>query len=149
MNFTAFYICSLMNKQFIVEVIFILAFIPAAIGYYANYKGRWILSLFCYLLSLSILLAPFFLYTTFKCIQHCMPLISRTLVRISNRLRPIVQAVSKNRVLGPAINLVVRCHFFVIFVVLLMSDQLIRKLLNPFIPQHATKKHLCKIQWCV
>ncbi|ORE20645.1 alpha/beta-hydrolase [Rhizopus microsporus] len=74
-----------------------------------------------------------------------MPLISRTLVRISNRLRPIVQTVSKNRVLGPAINLVVRCHFFVIFVVLLMSDQLIRKLLNPFIPQHATKKHLSVI----
>ena len=134
----------LMNKQRIAEITLLVALIPALLGYYANYKGRWIISLFCYSFSFFILLIPPFLYVAFKCIQHCLPLISRMLVRISNRTRPIINAISKNKVLGPCVNLVIRCHFFVIFMTLLMSDQLIRKLLSPFIPEHATKRHLCK-----
>ncbi|GAA5816302.1 hypothetical protein MFLAVUS_009828 [Mucor flavus] len=112
--------------------------IPAVIGYYANYKGRWIWSLLCYLLSVSILVTPVFLYVAIQTIQHCMPFVLSILVRISTRLTPIARFISQNKFLRPLINFIIRSQFFLWFMALLMSDQVIRTIMGRFTGQHAS-----------
>ncbi|KAG2230087.1 hypothetical protein INT48_005089 [Thamnidium elegans] len=130
------------NLQLITEITLLLALIPAVIGYYANYKGRWIWSLLCYVLSVFILVTPVFLYVVIKTIQHCMPFVLRILVRISTRLTPIARFISQNRILRPLINFIIRSQFFLWFMALLMSDQVIRTIMGRFIGQHASSRYL-------
>jgi hypothetical protein len=133
------------NLQLVTEITLLLALIPALIGYYANYKGRWIWSLLSYLLSVTILVVPVVAYVTFKSIQHFLPFILSTLTRLNKRLLPIARFVSNNRILGPLISIFIRSQFFMWFMVLLMSDQVIRTLLGRFAGQHATSHYLCKL----
>lgn len=134
------------NTQLVAEVTLLLAFIPALIGYYANYKGRWILSLLCYMLSVFILTVPVAAYITFKLIKHCMPLILRTLASLNKRLVPIARYISQTRILGPLISIFIRSQFFMWFMILLMSDHVIRNILGRFAGPHATNKYLCKVK---
>lgn len=132
------------NLQLVTEITLLLAFLPSLLGYYANYKGRWILSLLCYMVSVSILITPIAIYVGFKVIQHCMPLIIQTLVKINQRLAPIAHFLAHSKILGPLINIFIRSQFFFWFMVLLMSDQVIRTVMGRFMGPHASNKYLCK-----
>lgn len=132
------------NLQLVTEITLVLALVPALVGYYYNYKGRWIWSLFWYLLSVSILVTPAFIYIVFKSIQQCMPIIIRILARVSKRLTPVASFISHNKILRPLIVIFVRSQFFLWFMALLMSDQVIRIVLSRLAGQHATDRYLCK-----
>lgn len=132
------------SLQLVTEITLFLALIPALIGYYANYKGRWIWSLLWYLISVTILIVPVIIYIGFKSIQYYLPFVLKTLTRLNKRLQPIANFVSNNRILGPLISIFIRSQFFISFMVLLMSDHVIRTLLGRFAGQHATNHYLCK-----
>lgn len=132
------------NLQLVIEITLVLALVPAIAGYYFNYKGRWIWSLFWYLLSAFILVTPVVVYIGFKSIQQCMPIIIRILVRLNKRLAPIAHYISHNKILRPLIVIFIRSQFFLCFMALLMSDQVIRIGLSRFAGQHASSRYLCK-----
>lgn len=132
------------NLQLVTEITLGLALVPALVGYYFNYKGRWFWSLFWYLLSVFILVTPAFIYISFKSIQQCMPIIVGILARLNKRLAPIVSYISHNKILRPLIVIFVRSQFFLWFMALLMSDQIIRLVLSRFAGQHASSRYLCK-----
>jgi hypothetical protein len=132
------------NKQLIAELILLLALVPALAGYYFNYKGRWILSLLCYTLSVSTLCVPVFMFFAFRIIQHCMPLILSTLASLNRTLLPVVKTISETKVVGPAISLFIRFNFFVCFMMILMTDQIIRSVLGRVAGLHTSQRYLCK-----
>lgn len=132
------------NLQIATEITLLLALLPAIVGYYANYKGRWILSLLCYVLSVTILVVPVVVYVGFKVIQHCMPFIIRTLVKLNQRLLPIARYIAHSRILGPLISIFIRSQFFFWFMVLMMSDQVIRTVMGRFMGPHASNRYLCR-----
>ncbi|RCH77961.1 hypothetical protein CU098_003237, partial [Rhizopus stolonifer] len=120
----------------------LLALIPAVLGYYANYKEHWILSLLCYLGSVFVLTVPMGAYVMVKLVQHCMPIILRILGLLNKRLMPIARSISHTKIIGPLINLFIRTQFFFWFVGLMMCDQLIRIVLGRFAGQHTTHRYL-------
>ena len=133
------------NLELVIEITLLLALIPATLGYYANYKGRWIISLLCYLLSVTILTVPIVAYVTFKIIQHCMPFILRTLAKVNHMVMPVAHYIAHNKILSPFISVFIRSQFFFWFMVLLMSDHLIRTIVGRFQGPHATNRYLSLI----
>lgn len=134
------------NFQLLVEATILIAFLPALLGYYLNYKGKWIWSLICYLISVSILCVPIFIFVGIKSIQFFLPLILRTLNVLNKRLLPIAHYVSQHKILGPLIGIFIRSQFFMWFMILLMSDQVIRILVGRVAGLHATNNYLCKFE---
>ncbi|EPB93009.1 hypothetical protein HMPREF1544_00083 [Mucor circinelloides 1006PhL] len=133
------------GKQLVMEITILVSFVVALVGYYFNYKGRWILSLLCYLTAVFILSVPIVMYVSFKTIQYFMPFIMRSLTRLNQRLMPIAQYVSHHKILGPAISIFIKSQFFVWFMVLMMSDQAIRIIMGRFAGQHASNQYLSLI----
>ncbi|KAI8364760.1 Alpha/Beta hydrolase protein [Radiomyces spectabilis] len=84
-----------------------------------------------------------FLFVSYKTLKHGAPFILRCLGRISRILSPIATYLSKTRIIGPLLSAVIRCGFFLGFVVLLMSDHLVRAVLRRFAGQHPTKRDYC------
>ncbi|KAI8368497.1 class 3-domain-containing protein [Blakeslea trispora] len=133
------------NFKLLVQIVLLLALIPALIGYYAHSKGHWVFGLFCYFGVVFVLTVPIIAYTSIRILQHCMPFVLRLLSILNKRLMPIARFVSHSRILGPLINLFIRSQFFISFIGLLMCDQLIRVALGRFAGQHATNRYLSLI----
>ncbi|KAK4509251.1 uncharacterized protein ATC70_007601 [Mucor velutinosus] len=133
------------GKQLVMEITILASFVVALVGYYLNYKGRWILSLLCYLTSVFILSVPIVLYASFKTIQYFMPFIMRLLTRLNQRLMPIARYVSHHKILGPTISIFIKSQFFMWFMVLMMSDHVIRIIMGRFAGQHASNQYLSLI----
>ncbi|CEP11627.1 hypothetical protein [Parasitella parasitica] len=133
------------SKQVVMEITITIAFVVALLGYYLNYKGRWILSILCYLTSVFILSVPVVMFISFKTIQYFMPFIMRTLTRINQRLMPLANYLSHHRFLGPLLGIFIKSQFFMWFMVLMMSDQAIRIIMGRFAGQHASNQYLSLI----
>ncbi|KAI8643165.1 class 3-domain-containing protein [Parasitella parasitica] len=133
------------GKQLVMEITIAVAFLVALFGYYLNYKGRWILSLLCYLTSVFILSVPLVMYISFKTIQYFMPFITSSLTRINQRLMPIANYLSHHQILGSLIGIFIKSQFFMWFMVLLMSDQAIRIAMGRFAGLHASNQYLSLI----
>lgn len=122
----------------------VLASIPALAGLYARWKLYLKLGAFLYAISVFVMCVAILLFVTFKVVQHSTPFLLRTLGRLNRVLSPIVSRVSQTKVVGPCIAAVVRANFFVWFMVLLVSDQLMRALLSRLIGRHASQTNYCK-----
>ncbi|KAL0090484.1 Alpha/Beta hydrolase protein [Phycomyces blakesleeanus] len=78
-------------------------------------------------------------------VKHGTPVLLRTLKYLNHTLAPIASYLSNSTILGPVFSAIIRVFFFIGFVVLLMSDQLIRVLVGRFVGQHPTKRNLTLI----
>lgn len=121
-----------------------LSCIPALVGFYAQWRGyRW-LGFFCYgLTGLSFVLF-LILLVGFKLLRRGTPFLLGFLDRLNHVLAPIVSRIARTSFVGPVIGMVVRANFFVWFLVLLMSDQLVRALLTRIVGPHSSQSKYCK-----
>lgn len=121
-----------------------LSCIPALAGFYAQWRGyRW-LGFFCYGLTILSFVLFLILLVGFKLLRRGTPFLLRFLDRLNHVLAPIVSRIAKTSFVGPAIGMVVRANFFVWFLVLLMSDQLVRALLTRIVGPHSSQSNYCK-----
>ncbi|ORY89950.1 class 3-domain-containing protein [Syncephalastrum racemosum] len=122
-----------------IAVSFVLASIPALAGLFARWKLYLKLGAFLYAISASVWFLAILLFVTFKIVQHSTPFLLRILGRLNRVLSPVVSRISQTKVVGPCIAAVVRANFFVWFMVLLVSDQLMRALLSRLIGRHTSQ----------
>src|SRR5688572_19289711 len=116
--------------NFFLKVILTISTIPITAIFYGIIKDNifyyWngIISFILVLLLGSMI---FFWVHVFK---WGTPILLRTLTKVSKTLLPIVNYINNTRIIGPIISWCVRAIFFFWFVVLLMGDALVRKILS-------------------
>ncbi|KAG1221022.1 hypothetical protein G6F35_006285 [Rhizopus arrhizus] len=82
-----------------------------------------------------------FLFLGYKTFKHGRPIIVSTLVNLNLLLQPATQYLSRSRLFGPLFAGLMRIGFFAFFVVLLMSDHVIRMVLRLCVGKHPTKRY--------
>jgi hypothetical protein len=87
-----------------------------------------------------------FLFLGYKTVKHGTPMLFNILSSISKSLAPFTRYLAKTTIIGPLFAFVIRCFFFFGFIVLLMSDQLIRTVFGLFIGLHPSKRKYCRYQ---
>ncbi|KAI9271321.1 Alpha/Beta hydrolase protein [Sporodiniella umbellata] len=85
--------------------------------------------------------ASAFVFLGYKTVKHGRPLILLFLVDLSLLLQPTIRYLSTSSVVGPLFASIVRVMFFAIFVILLMSDHLIRIMMKLFVGKHPTGRY--------
>ncbi|KAI8139697.1 Alpha/Beta hydrolase protein [Fennellomyces sp. T-0311] len=119
----------------------LISCIPAAAGVYARWHEYKWLGIFLYALAVVFLLLAVFFYVSFKLIQQGTPFLLEFLDKLNRFLSPIASKIAKTKFVGPVIAVIVRANFFIWFVVLLLSDQVVRTLLGRLIGHHASKRN--------
>ncbi|KAI9474150.1 MAG: class 3-domain-containing protein [Benjaminiella poitrasii] len=121
-------------------IAFVISSIPAIVAVYAFKHQLVVLSSFLFALSIVSMTISTFLFLGYKTVKHGTPLVLSTLVNISRSLAPLARFLSRTIILGPLFSFLIRIGFFLSFMVLLMSDQLIRTLFGFFIGRHPSKR---------
>lgn len=123
---------------------FVISSIPAMIGFYAL-KSNWIfMTTTLFALSFISLGLSTFLFLGYKTFKHSRPVIVSTLVNLNLLLQPATRYLSRSRLIGPLFAGLMRIGFFAFFVVLLMSDHVIRMVLRLCVGKHPTNRYYCK-----
>ncbi|CEG74441.1 hypothetical protein RMATCC62417_09659 [Rhizopus microsporus] len=120
---------------------FIISSIPSAFGFYALNGHFTFLATVLFALSFISLGLSAFLFLGYKTFKHGKPFLMSLLVHTNQCLRPLTQYLSRSIIFRPLFSAAVRIGFFAFFVVLLMSDHLIRVLLRLFVGKHATNRY--------
>ncbi|KAI9025058.1 Alpha/Beta hydrolase protein [Phycomyces nitens] len=123
----------------------LVSFVPALVGLYAVIHQYSTLSEIMFSISFISLGLSVFFFVGYKTVKHGTPVLLRTLKYLNHTLTPIASYLSNSTILGPFFSIVIRLFFFIGFVLLLMSDQLIRVLVGRFVGQHPTKRNLTLI----
>ncbi|KAI7907924.1 Alpha/Beta hydrolase protein [Cokeromyces recurvatus] len=121
-------------------IAFAISSIPALVAIYAFKHQLTVLSSFLFALSIISMGISTFIFLSYKTVKHGTPLVLSTLANISQSLAPMARFLSKTIILGPLFSLIIRIGFFLSFVILLMSDQLIRIVFGLFIGRHPSKR---------
>ncbi|CAO3685134.1 unnamed protein product [Rhizopus stolonifer] len=122
-------------------IAFIISSIPSVFGFYALKSNLVFLATVLFALSFISLGISTFLFLGYKTVKHGRPLVLSILVNISLLLQPVTRYLSSSAVIGPLFAGTIRIGFFAVFVVLLMSDHLIRILLRMFVGKHPTSRY--------
>ncbi|OBZ85603.1 hypothetical protein A0J61_06339 [Choanephora cucurbitarum] len=117
-------------------IAFVISSIPSIFGFYALQHDLTLLGSLLFALSLISLGLSTFLFLGYKTVKHGTPMILAVLASISRCLTPLSRLLARTIILGPLLAMIIRTFFFLGFIVLLMSDQLIRALFRYFIGKH-------------
>lgn len=123
---------------------FIVSCIPAFAGSYAKAHSYFYLGLFLQFLSFVCLALSLFLYVSFQLVRRGTPFLLQFLGRINRVLAPVATRIASTKFIGPAVAVVIRLNFFIWFMVLLMSDQIIRIFLGRLVGRHPSKRNYCR-----
>lgn len=126
-------------------IAFVISSIPAIFGIYAFRNNLVLVSTLLFSLSIISMGLSTFLFLGYKTVKHGKPMIFNILTSISHSLSPFTRYLSKTIIIGPVVSLVIRFAFFVGFIILLMSDQLIRYVFRFMVGRHPTKRLYCNI----
>ncbi|CEI93252.1 hypothetical protein RMCBS344292_07491 [Rhizopus microsporus] len=120
---------------------FIISSIPSAFGFYALNAHFTFLATVLFALSFISLGLSAFLFLGYKTFKHGKPFLMSLLVHTNQCLRPLTRYLSRSIIFRPLFSAAIRIGFFAFFVVLLMSDHLIRVLLRLFVGKHVTNRY--------
>ncbi|KAI8640502.1 Alpha/Beta hydrolase protein [Parasitella parasitica] len=119
----------------------LISSIPAIVAIYALKENLIIVSSLLFALSIISLSCSTFLFLGYKTVKHGTPMLLNILASISKSLAPFARYLAKTAIIGPLFAFVIRCFFFLGFIVLLMGDQLIRAVFRLFIGRHPSKRN--------
>ncbi|KAI9498363.1 Alpha/Beta hydrolase protein [Zychaea mexicana] len=119
----------------------LISCIPAVAGLVARwyaYKWTGILLYFC---SLVFLFLSVFFYVSFRIVRHGSPFLLELLDKLNRILSPVASKVASTKFVGPVIAVIIRANFFAWFMILLLSDQVIRALIGRLVGHHASQRN--------
>lgn len=122
----------------------IISSIPAIVAIYALKENLIFVSSLLFALSIISMSLSTFLFLGYKTVKHGTPMLFNILASLSKSLAPLTRYLAKTTIIGPLFAFVIRCLFFLGFIVLLMSDQLIRAVFRLIIGRHPSKRNYCK-----
>ncbi|GAA5796814.1 hypothetical protein HPULCUR_002192 [Helicostylum pulchrum] len=122
-------------------IAFVISSIPALFALYALQDNLTFLSTILFALSIISMGLSTFLFLGYKTVKHGTPMIFTLLASISRSLAPFTRYLSRTTVIGPAFSIVIRFLFFLGFIVLLMSDHLIRTILRCVVGKHPSNRN--------
>lgn len=125
-------------------IAFLISSIPALFAIYALQDNLTFLSTILFALSFISMGLSTFLFLGYKTVKHGTPMIFTLLATISRWLAPFTRYLSRTTVIGPIFSMVIRSCFFLGFMVLLMSDHLVRAMLRCLVGRHPSKRNYCK-----
>jgi hypothetical protein len=126
-------------------IAFVISSIPALFAIYALKRQLTFLGTFLFALSIISLGLSTFLFLGYKTVKHGTPMLFGILNGVSRSLAPITRYLSKTTIIGPLFSIIIRFLFFLGFIVLLMSDHLIRTVFRVVIGRHPSKRNYCKL----
>jgi hypothetical protein len=118
--------------------------IPSIAAVYALKANLKFLATLLFTLSIISFGLSIVFFLGYKTVKHGTPMLFSFLTNTSRFLTPFTHYLSRTTIIGPIFALVIRFNFFLGFIVLLMSDQLVRAVLGLFVGRHATKRTYCK-----
>ncbi|KAI9252390.1 Alpha/Beta hydrolase protein [Phascolomyces articulosus] len=119
----------------------LISCIPALAGIIARwyaYKWTGILLYFC---SIVFLFLSVFFYVSFRLVKHGTPFLLELLDKLNRVLQPVVSKIANTKVVGPIISVIVKANFFAWFMILLLSDQVMRALVTRLVGHHASQRN--------
>ncbi|KAL7308149.1 hypothetical protein PS15m_012039 [Mucor circinelloides] len=119
----------------------IISSIPAIVAIYALKENLIFVSSLLFALSIISMSLSTFLFLGYKTVKHGTPMLFNILASLSKSLAPLTRYLAKTTIIGPLFAFVIRCLFFLGFIVLLMSDQLIRAVFRLIIGRHPSKRN--------
>ncbi|KAI7892719.1 uncharacterized protein EV154DRAFT_503912 [Mucor mucedo] len=119
----------------------VISSIPALFAIYALQDNLMFLSTILFALSFISMGLSTFLFLGYKTVKHGSPIVFTMLNNVSKTLAPIANYLSGTTFIGPLFSIVIRFFFFLGFIVLLMSDQLVRALLRFVVGRHPSKRN--------
>ncbi|KAI9343392.1 Alpha/Beta hydrolase protein [Pilaira anomala] len=122
-------------------IAFLISSIPALFAIYALQDNLTFLSTILFALSFISMGLSTFLFLGYKTVKHGTPMIFTLLATISRWLAPFTRYLSRTTVIGPIFSMVIRSCFFLGFMVLLMSDHLVRAMLRCLVGRHPSKRN--------
>ena len=123
----------------------LISCIPAIAGLIARwYTYKWT-SILLYFCSIVFLFLSVFFYVSYRLIQQGSPFLLKVLDKLNHILSPIASKLANSKVVGPVIAVIVRANFFAWFMILLLSDQVIRAMITRLIGHHASQRSYCKL----
>lgn len=108
-------------------IVFTISIIPILAAIYGNNKYFFWSSI---ILFITLLSSGFIILFWIHFLKRCVIIVIKLLSGASKFLSPIANYLSQTRVLGPVISWCIRAVFFFWFLVLLISDVLIRTILS-------------------
>jgi hypothetical protein len=124
-------------------IAFLISSIPAVFALLYALDNTLLSTILFALTFISMGLSTF-LFLGYKTVKHGTPMIFTMLASVSQGLNPFTRYLSKTYIIGPLFSIVIRFFFFVGFIVLLMSDQLVRSVFRLIIGRHPSKRNYCK-----
>ncbi|KAF9436114.1 hypothetical protein BGZ76_004791 [Entomortierella beljakovae] len=110
--------------------------IPLAVTFYAVHSNRGWLTAISFVIFIICLLLSTCTFLSWKTFKFSTPIILQVLRGISVALRPLVNILRGVPVLGKVTNGTIRLVFWINFIILMMSDVLLRKTLKGFVGLH-------------
>jgi hypothetical protein len=131
------------NRTFF-AISLIISSIPTFIGIYTIRKNMFVPSTILISLSILCMASCTFLFLGYKTLKHGTPFLFQLLTSLSRTLAPPTRYLAKTALIGPLFSAVIRFLFFLSFILLLMSDHLVRTLFCLMVGRHPTKRNYCK-----
>lgn len=125
-------------------IAFFISSIPALFAFLYAFNSAFLTTVLFATSFISMGLSTF-LFLGYKTVKHGTPLFFGLLNSVSKLLSPLTRYLSKTIIIGPLFALVIRFCFFVGFILLLMSDQLVRSVFRLIIGRHPSKRNYCKL----
>ncbi|KAF9984321.1 hypothetical protein BGZ75_004115 [Mortierella antarctica] len=113
-----------------------LSSIPLAVTFYAVYSDRNWLTILSFTVFVICLLLSTCTFLSWKTVKFSTPIILQVLRAVSVALTPLVHIVRGIPVLGKATNGSIKLIFWTWFIILMLSDVLVRRLLKAFVGLH-------------
>ncbi|KAG0215795.1 hypothetical protein BGX28_008105 [Mortierella sp. GBA30] len=110
--------------------------IPLAVTFFGVYSDRSWLTIFSFTLFVVCLLLSTCTFLSWKTVKFSTPIILQVLRAVSVALTPLVHIIRGIPVLGKATNGCIKLIFWTWFIVLMLSDVLVRRLLKGFVGLH-------------
>ncbi|CAO3573172.1 unnamed protein product [Mortierella alpina] len=113
-----------------------LSSIPLAVTFYAVYSDRNWLTILSFTVFVICLLLSTCTFLSWKTVKFSTPIILQVLRAVSVALTPLVHIIRGIPVLGKATNGSIKLIFWTWFIILMLSDVLVRRLLKAFVGLH-------------
>lgn len=126
----------------------VISCLPTLAGLVARSHGYLWSGILLYLLSFLFLFFAVFLYATVALLRRGTPWLLDALFKLNRILTPLASSLARSRIVGPLVAIVIRGNFFVWFVVLLLSDQVLRALIARLVGRHGSQRNFCKPSRC-
>ncbi|KAI7863315.1 hypothetical protein BDF14DRAFT_1378420 [Spinellus fusiger] len=118
--------------------------IPCFAAYYLYNTGYTWMALVLNITTLALMTVFISVFLGYKIIRFGAPYVFALLSRANRILTPIALGISRTRVVGPLLSLVIRFNFFMCFMLLLLCDRVVRRVLGRCVGKHISQ-HLVSV----